>query len=333
MSSDLPQRFRDLAQQHQAVLEHWSVFWERVNARNRNHVPVWEAWRRFEKAFVDAALAVAELKAAVPPEVANLWIGPTGLVAVYCGYLRVGEALEAQAKFFQTWLPRVAGATDLHWIWDTDFHRYMERFEQDQWELRKAAEACEVWYRKQEVEAIARALEQSTIRENDKEPPKPEASGTETTPSPPEGKPETSAGEPPEFKVIKTYFRVATPATAERIRAIIQSGASANEKLNEINSILPIPLSVTSAKLAELLGVAESTIRQTDFWKRFRQSSGFKRRLKNPRGWPRNVPLPEWWSDMALGFNITRAKAQECQECSFPVVVLVTFDILNEWRL
>ena len=189
MSSDLPQRFRDLAQQHQAVLEHWSVFWERVNARNRNHVPVWEAWRRFEKAFVDAALAVAELKAAVPPEVANLWIGPTGLVAVYCGYLRVGEALEAQAKFFQTWLPRVAGATDLHWIWNTDFHRYMERFEQDQWELRKAAEACEVWYRKQEVETIISRLQQPNIPEKGEKERVAETTRTEPASNPPEGRP------------------------------------------------------------------------------------------------------------------------------------------------
>ena len=57
-----------------------------------------------------------------------------------------------------------------------------------------------------------------------------------------------------------------------------------------------------------------------------------KRRLKKPRGWPRNVELPKWWSDMALGFTITRARASECPECGFPVVILVDLDLWNEWR-
>ncbi|MBC7077318.1 MAG: hypothetical protein H5T92_03285 [Synergistales bacterium] len=58
----------------------------------------------------------------------------------------------------------------------------------------------------------------------------------------------------------------------------------------------------------------------------------FKRRLKKPRGWPRHVELPTWWSDMALGFKITRARASECPECGFPVAVLVDFHFWNEWR-
>jgi len=57
-----------------------------------------------------------------------------------------------------------------------------------------------------------------------------------------------------------------------------------------------------------------------------------KRRLKKPRGWPRNVELPKWWSDMALGFKITRARASQCPECGFPVAVLVDFHFWNEWR-
>ncbi|MEJ5342970.1 MAG: hypothetical protein WHT09_15545 [Thermogutta sp.] len=57
-----------------------------------------------------------------------------------------------------------------------------------------------------------------------------------------------------------------------------------------------------------------------------------KRRLKKPRGWPRNVELPTWWSDIALGFTITRARASECPECGFPVAILVDFDLWNEWR-
>ena len=58
----------------------------------------------------------------------------------------------------------------------------------------------------------------------------------------------------------------------------------------------------------------------------------FRRRLKKPRSWPRNVELPKWWADIALGFTITRARASECSECGFPVAVLVDFHFWNEWR-
>ncbi|WP_347246407.1 hypothetical protein, partial [Thermogutta sp.] len=57
-----------------------------------------------------------------------------------------------------------------------------------------------------------------------------------------------------------------------------------------------------------------------------------KRRLKKPRGWPRGVELPRWWSDVVLGFKIVRARASDCSDCGFPALVLVDFDIWNEWR-
>lgn len=57
-----------------------------------------------------------------------------------------------------------------------------------------------------------------------------------------------------------------------------------------------------------------------------------KRRLKPPRGWPKDVPLPDWWSDVALGFNILRAKRMDCPECGFPVAVLVDFQDWAELR-
>jgi len=58
----------------------------------------------------------------------------------------------------------------------------------------------------------------------------------------------------------------------------------------------------------------------------------FKRRLKKPRGWPKDVDLPLWWSDIALGFKIKRARPNPCTECGFPVVVLIDFDYWTEWR-
>ncbi|GAB6186683.1 hypothetical protein JCM17478_21850 [Thermopirellula anaerolimosa] len=61
-------------------------------------------------------------------------------------------------------------------------------------------------------------------------------------------------------------------------------------------------------------------------------SRELRRRLKKPRGWPRGVDLPPWWSDIALSFKITRARASECPECAFPVAVLIGFDGYDAWH-
>ena len=49
-------------------------------------------------------------------------------------------------------------------------------------------------------------------------------------------------------------------------------------------------------------------------------------------GWPKGVDLPQWWSDLALGFKITRARALEWPGCGFPVAILVDFHFWSEWR-
>ncbi|MEJ5342975.1 MAG: hypothetical protein WHT09_15570 [Thermogutta sp.] len=278
MSNDLPQRFRNLAEQYQAVLEHWSVFWERVNTEERNRWAVWDAWQRFEKAFVGAASTLAGLKAAVPPEVANIWIGPTELVPVYCGYLRVGEALEAQAKFFHTWLPRVAGATNLHWIWDTDFYRYMDWFERDQGELRKAAEACEVWYRKQEAEAIAGLLKQpdGAAKVGEAAPAEPVITRQANPSATPEETAQTAVAgdvtaEPDASRIMLIY---APDKGTERMRqladVINDSTLNLDNKLRKLNAILPIPITTSLRALAQALGVSASAIRKTPWWKEHR---------------------------------------------------------------
>jgi len=56
-----------------------------------------------------------------------------------------------------------------------------------------------------------------------------------------------------------------------------------------------------------------------------------KRRLKKPRGWPKDVDLPKWWSDIALGFKIKRGRPNACK-CGFPASVLVDFDYWTEWH-
>jgi len=56
-----------------------------------------------------------------------------------------------------------------------------------------------------------------------------------------------------------------------------------------------------------------------------------KRRLKKPRGWPKDVDLPLWWSDIALGFKIKRGRPNTCK-CGFPASVLVDFDYWTEWH-
>lgn len=57
-----------------------------------------------------------------------------------------------------------------------------------------------------------------------------------------------------------------------------------------------------------------------------------KRRLKKPPGWPKDVGLPPWWSDIAFGFKIKRGRPNPCTECGFPVVVLIDLDDWTEWR-
>ena len=41
-----------------------------------------------------------------------------------------------------------------------------------------------------------------------------------------------------------------------------------------------------------------------------------------PPGWPRHVPLPKWWPELAAGFPVEAAWEQACQGCGFPVLVL-----------
>jgi len=156
VSHDLSERFRDLAEQYSAVLEHWRIFWERINAEDRDvRRGAASAWEKFRNAFIKAAQALGELRQAVPEEVADLWMGFS-----YSGPLYVREALDGQADFFKNWLRQVTEAEDVHWIWTTDFHRYMEWLERDRYDLIKAARTYEDWHRKQEAEAIARLLEQ-----------------------------------------------------------------------------------------------------------------------------------------------------------------------------
>jgi hypothetical protein len=156
VSSDLPQRFRNLAALYTAVLEHWRVFWERINAEDRNvRLGAAVAWEKFRDAFIIAARALGELRQEVPKEVADLRMDFT-----YSGPLRVREALDGQAEFFEKWLLRVTEAEDVCWIWRTDFHRYMEWLDRDEYDLVRAAKACEEWDRKQEAEKIVKALEQ-----------------------------------------------------------------------------------------------------------------------------------------------------------------------------
>ena len=57
----------------------------------------------------------------------------------------------------------------------------------------------------------------------------------------------------------------------------------------------------------------------------------FARRLRKPPGWPATVPLPTWWSDIALGFHILEARPTSCP-CGFPVVVLVYFETGPRWH-
>lgn len=45
------------------------------------------------------------------------------------------------------------------------------------------------------------------------------------------------------------------------------------------------------------------------------------RRLAKPKGWPRWLPLPEWWHELAPAFEIVRAKPCRCPGCRYPVAV------------
>ena len=167
MSLTLSQRFRNLAEQYNAVLEHWRSFSELVTLgspdRYRKAI---DAWDGFKQAFLTAASTLAELRGDVPPEVANLWIGPTAWVPVYSGALRVGESLDLQVRFFQAWLPRVSGAVDFGWVWRADFYRDVEQLEWYKRELEKCARVCESWNRKQEAQKIVKALQQPNPLKN-----------------------------------------------------------------------------------------------------------------------------------------------------------------------
>lgn len=49
---------------------------------------------------------------------------------------------------------------------------------------------------------------------------------------------------------------------------------------------------------------------------------GLLRRLAKPQGWPRGVPLPPWWPELAPGFRILRARRGPCNRCHYPALVL-----------
>ena len=57
----------------------------------------------------------------------------------------------------------------------------------------------------------------------------------------------------------------------------------------------------------------------------------FARRLRKPPGWPADIPLPVWWSDLALGFDILEAARISCS-CGFPVAVLIYFREGCRWH-
>ncbi len=48
---------------------------------------------------------------------------------------------------------------------------------------------------------------------------------------------------------------------------------------------------------------------------------GLLRRMKKPPGWPRGVPLPPWWLELAPAFRILKATRQQCEACRYPVAV------------
>jgi len=54
-------------------------------------------------------------------------------------------------------------------------------------------------------------------------------------------------------------------------------------------------------------------------------------RLRKPPGWPKDVPLPDWWSDIALGFKILQARRSSCA-CGFPVAVYVSLRNGCHWH-
>ena len=165
MSHDLSERFRDLAEQYSAVLEHWRSFSELVTLgspdRYRKAI---DAWEGVKQAFLTAANTLAELRRDVPPEVANLWIGPTERVFVGYGSLRVGAALDTQPEWFQKWMREVVGTRDVGWIWERGFYSDLERLQDAIEDLMTAVEVIQEWERKRQAKAIITRLENPSAR-------------------------------------------------------------------------------------------------------------------------------------------------------------------------
>ena len=160
VSLTFSQRFRNLAEQYKAVLERWWVFWELVtlDSPDRYRKAI-DAWEGVKQAFLTAANTLAELRRDVPPEVANLWIGPTERVFVGYGSLRVGAALDKQAKWFQKWMREVMGQRGVGWIWERGFYAELGRLEQAIEDLMTAGKVIQEWEGKRQAEAVTTRLE------------------------------------------------------------------------------------------------------------------------------------------------------------------------------
>jgi len=203
VSLTFSQRFRNLAEQYKAVLERWWVFWELVtlDSPDRYRKAI-DAWEGVKQAFLTAANTLAELRRDVPPEVANLWIGPTERVFVGYGSLRVGAALDTQAKWFQKWIREVIGQRDVGWIWERGFYAELGRLEQAIEDLMTAVEVIQEWEGKRQAEAIARLLEQ------------PESAVKDGAAAPVEATPATPASSGNDARSSFSVTDVYVPATA-----------------------------------------------------------------------------------------------------------------------
>ena len=83
---------------------------------------------------------------------------------------------------------------------------------------------------------------------------------------------------PPENQTLAAVIRAYTSGVSEeRIRQIASIAAqktlSARERLEKINSILPIPLTATSADLADMFGCSRQNVEATPWWKKNRKGA------------------------------------------------------------